>query len=124
MPGVLFPYDTEESKYVRSLVGTRMIIYNFSPTSVEFVFYCLDDFKPSTLTHVPAHKSVTVPKGSFIALECGITKTNTITQDTQYSNVEIIGWNYVTAKMCPASEYQQLTMSRSPKYSNTNTNNE
>lgn len=124
MPGVLFPYDTEESKYVRSLVGTRMIIYNFSPTSVEFVFYCLDDFKPSTLTHVPAHKSVTVPKGSFIALECGITKTNTITQDTQYSNVEIIGWNYVTAKMCPASEYQQLTMSRSPKCSNTNTNNE
>lgn len=124
LPGVLFPYDTEESKYVRSLVGTRMIIYNFSPTSVEFVFYCLDDFKPSTLTHVPAHKSVTVPKGSFIALECGITKTNTITQDTQYSNVEIIGWNYVTAKMCPASEYQQLTMSRSPKYSNTNTNNE
>lgn len=124
MPGVLFPYDTEESKYVRSLVGTRMIIYNFSPTSVEFVFYCLDDFKPSTLTHVPAHKSVTVPKGSFIALECGITKTNTITQDTQYSNVEIIGWNYVTAKMCPTSEYQQLTMSRSPKYSNTNTNNE
>lgn len=124
MPGVLFPYDTEESKYVRSLVGTRMIIYNFSPTSVEFVFYCLDDFKPSTLTLVPAHKSVTVPKGSFIALECGITKTNTITQDTQYSNVEIIGWNYVTAKMCPASEYQQLTMSRSPKYSNTNTNNE
>lgn len=122
MPGVLFPYDTEESKYVRSLVGTRMIIYNFSPTSVEFVFYCLDDFKPSTLTHVPAHKSVTVPKGSFIALECGITKTNTITQDTQYSNVEIIGWNYVTAKMCAASEYQQLTMSRSPKYSNTNTN--
>lgn len=124
MPGVLFPYDTEESKYVRSLVGTRMIIYNFSPTSVEFVFYCLDDFKPSTLTHVPAHKSVTVPKGSFIALECGITKTNTITQDTQYSNVEIIGWNYVIAKMCLASEYQQLTMSRSPKYSNTNTNNE
>lgn len=124
MPGVVFPYDTEESKYVRSLVGTRMIIYNFSPTSVEFVFYCLDDFKPSTLTRVPAHKSVTVPKGSFIALECGITKTNTITQDTQYSNVEIIGWNYVTAKMCPASEYQQLTMSRSPKYSNTNTNNE
>jgi len=124
MPGVLFPYDAEGSKYVRSLVGTRMIIYNFSPTSVEFVFYCLDDFKPSTLTHVPAHKSVTVPKGSFIALECGITKTNTITQDTQYSNVEIIGWNYVTAKMCPASEYQQLTMSRSPKYSNTNTNNE
>lgn len=124
MPGVLVPYNTEESKYVRSLVGTQMIIYNFSPTSVQFAFYCLDDFKPSTLTSVPAHRSVTIPKGRFIALECGITKTNTITQDTQYSNVEIIGWNYVTAKMCPASSYQQLTMSRSPIYSNTNTNNE
>lgn len=118
MPGVLFPYDTETNKYVRSLVGTRIIIYNFSPTTITFVFYCLDDFKPATLTYIPSHKSVSVRSGQFIALECGITKTNTITQDTQYSNVEIIGWNYVMATNCPASEYKQLTMSRSPKYQN------
>lgn len=118
MPSVLFPYDTETTKYVRSLVGTRIIIYNFSPTTITFVFYCLDDFKPATLTYIPSHKSVSVRSGQFIALECGITKTNTITQDTQYSNVEIIGWNYVMATNCPASEYKQLTMSRSPKYQN------